>query len=482
MNTIPESKVPLVVDLDGTLVRTDFMFESVVRVLQQSPRLLLASLARLWQGKAQFKEFVASDFEFEPASLPFRQEVLSLIEHQRASGGEVVLATASTGIIARRVASHTGIFSKVLSSTSTHNLSGQNKSRALVELFGEGGFDYLGDSPKDLPVWKAARIAYFAGHNPAALRAFNKLEEGIRLEERDRMGALRTWGTALRLHQWSKNFLVFGPAIAAHQILDPQTFLNLVFAFIAFGLLASAVYLINDVFDVQHDRAHPSKRSRPVAAGAVSILQAISAAVVLIASAGVVSFVLPAVFTQSLLAYLVLTTAYSLGLKRILMVDVVTLAGLYTLRVVAGGLAVGISVSSWLLAFSFFIFLSLSFVKRSSELAQVSQDGMDCALGRAYKPADLPVVNALGVSAGLISVLVFALYLDSPVVGSLYETSQLLWGAVPILAFWISYVWVRAGRGEVDQDPVLFAIRDKVSLMSGILLLVIFLLAQSGLI
>lgn len=482
MRTIPESKVPLVVDLDGTLVRTDFMFESAVRFLQQSPRLLLVSLARLWQGKAQFKEFVASDFEFEPASLPFRHEVLSLIELQRASGGEVVLATASTEKIARRIAAHTGLFSRVLSSTSTHNLSGRNKSRALVELFGDAGFDYVGDSPKDLPVWEVARIGYLAGHNPAALHAFNKLEGGIHLEERERMGTLRKWGRALRLHQWSKNLLVFVPATAAHQILDPQIFLTLVFAFIAFGLLASAVYLINDIFDVQHDRAHPSKHLRPVAAGAVSILQASSTAVVLIAGAGAVSLVLPTVFTQSLVAYLVLTTAYSLGLKSILMVDVVTLAGLYTIRVVAGGLAVGISVSSWLLAFSFFIFLSLAFVKRSSELAQVSHDAMNSALGRAYKPADLPVVNALGVSAGLISVLVFALYLDSPVVGSLYETSQLLWGAVPILSFWISYVWVRAGRGEVNQDPVLFAIRDKVSLMSGSLLLVVFLLAQSGLI
>jgi 4-hydroxybenzoate polyprenyltransferase len=182
------------------------------------------------------------------------------------------------------------------------------------------------------------------------------------------------------------------------------------------------------------------------------------------------------------LGYFLITTAYTLGLKRILMVDVVTLAGLYTLRVVAGGLAVGITVSSWLLAFSFFMFLSLSFVKRSSELIQISREGGEIALGRAYRYIDLPVVNAMGVSSGLISVLVFALYLDSPVVGNLYETSQLLWGAVPILAFWISYVWVRAGRGEVNQDPVLFAVRDKVSLISGTLLLAVFLLAQSGLI
>jgi len=479
---MPDSSVPLVVDLDGTLVRTDLMVESAIGLLTRRPLLFLAALGSLSHGKARLKEFLARGFEFEPSSLTFRSEVLALIHLQRQAGGEVVLATASTSSIAQRMASSLGLFSKVLSSTSTLNLSGSNKAQALVALFGAGRFDYIGDSSKDAPVWKAARTPYLVGNNQAALAVFNKLEGGIRLEERDRMGTLKTWAKALRLHQWSKNFLVFVPAIAAHQILNPAIFLTLVFSFIAFGLVASAVYLLNDVFDLQHDRTHSVKRSRPIAKGDISVLKATSAALALVVAAATLSSLLPTEFTQALFGYFFVTTAYTLGLKRILMVDVVTLAGLYTLRVVAGGLAVGISVSSWLLAFSFFMFLSLSFVKRSSELNQISREGAEIALGRAYKPGDLPVVNALGVGAGLISVLVFALYLDSPVVGDLYETSQLLWGAVPILAFWISYVWVRAGRGEVDQDPVLFAIRDKISLISGSLLLAVFLLAQSGLI
>ena len=477
-----DPKVPLVVDLDGTLVRTDLMVESAIDLLARRPSLLLAALSSLLHGKARFKEFLANGFVFDPSSLPFRSEVLSAIYSQREAGGEVVLATASTETIGRRVASALGLFSKVLTSTSSHNLSGSNKAQALVDLFGARGFDYVGDSSKDIAVWKASRMAYLVGDNQAARRAFNKLEGGIRLVERDRMHTLLKWPKALRLHQWSKNFLVFVPGIAAHQILDPVIFLNLVLSFTTFGLVASAVYLINDVFDLQQDRTHPVKRSRPIANGDISVLKASSASLALLVGAATVSSLLPAEFKQALLAYFLITTAYTLGLKRILMVDVVTLAGLYTLRIVAGGLAVGISVSSWLLAFSFFIFLSLSFVKRSSELIQVSRDGAENVFGRAYKPVDLPVVNALGVGAGLISVLVFALYLDSPVVGNLYETSQVLWGGVPILAFWISYVWVRAGRGEVDQDPVLFAIRDKVSLISGSLLLVIFLLAQTGLI
>jgi 4-hydroxybenzoate polyprenyltransferase/phosphoserine phosphatase len=479
---VSDSKVPLVVDLDGTLVRTDLMVDSVIGLLVKRPLLFLAALASLLRGKAQFKEFLAKGFVLDPSALPFRSEVLDLIHQKREAGGEVVLATASAETIGHQVASALGLFSKVLTSTSTHNLSGSNKAQALVALFGARGFDYIGDSSKDIPVWEAARTPYLVGNNLAAGVAFNKLEGGIRLNERDRMRTLKNWAKALRLHQWSKNFLVFVPATAAHQILNPVFFLTLVFSFIAFGLVASAVYLINDVFDLQHDRTNYVKSKRPIARGDISVLKATSAALALIVSAATLSSMLPAQFTQALLGYFLITTAYTLGLKRILMVDVVTLAGLYTLRVVAGGLAVGITVSSWLLAFSFFMFLSLSFVKRSSELIQISREGGEIALGRAYRSIDLPVVNAMGVSSGLISVLVFALYLDSPVVGNLYETSQLLWGAVPILAFWISYVWVRAGRGEVNQDPVLFAVRDKVSLISGTLLLAVFLLAQSGLI
>jgi 4-hydroxybenzoate polyprenyltransferase len=280
------------------------------------------------------------------------------------------------------------------------------------------------------------------------------------------------------LHQWVKNFLIFAPSIAAHQLFVPGVASDLGLAFLSFGFMASAIYLLNDVVDLQSDRRHAIKRFRPIPSGDVSIKSALLAAFLLAAASISVGLVLPIEFTLLIIGYFFLTSLYSLWLKRVLLVDVITLAGLYTLRVVAGGLAVGIGVSSWLLAFSFFIFLSLSFVKRSSELASHADPDKSLANGRAYEGRDLPIVNGLGIVSGLVSVLVFALYLDSDTVTSLYGSSQTLWFAVPVLTFWISWVWIRAGRGEVDEDPILFALKDKASLFSGVVFLGIVVIAQ----
>ena len=469
--------VPLVVDLDGTLIKSDMLVESLVRADGTFLRRLgLLGLA-LIKGKSQLKIAAAREFKPDSATLPFRKEVLELIDLRSKAGDEVVLATAATQTISSQIADQLGIFSLVLSSTEKSNLSGANKAAALVEIYGVGGYDYIGDSVKDLPVWRSARRAYLAGNSPRAVRAFNKLGNGVRLPESEEVGTVSKWARALRLHQWVKNLLVFAPAIAAYQIFVPGVATNLGLAFLSFGLLASAVYLLNDIVDLQSDRKHSIKHLRPIASGQISIVTAVMAAFALAAGSLVVSLSLPLTFVFLLIAYFVLTSLYSLWLKRVLLVDVITLAGLYTLRVVAGGFAVGIQVSSWLLAFSFFIFLSLSFVKRSSELASHSAD-KSLSNGRAYEIRDLPIVNGLGIVSGLVSVLVFALYLDSDTVTSLYGASQALWFAVPVLAFWVSWVWVRTGRGEVTEDPILFALKDKASLLSGVAILGIFMIAQ----
>jgi 4-hydroxybenzoate polyprenyltransferase len=432
----------------------------------------------LFRGKSELKIVAAKGLKLNVSSLPFREEVLELINSRTMAGDKVVLATAATEAIANQVADQLGIFSLVLSSTQTSNLSGGKKAAALVEIYGVGGFDYIGDSVQDLPVWKSARRGYLAGNSPRAVRAFNKLGNGTMLLESDRVGTVSKWARALRLHQWVKNLLIFAPAIAAHQIFVPGVATTLGLAFLSFGLLASAVYLLNDIVDMQSDRKHSIKHLRPIARGQISILNAVMAAFALAAGSLIVSFALPLTFVFLLIAYFVLTSLYSLWLKRLLLVDVITLAGLYTLRVVAGGFAVGIQVSSWFLAFSFFIFLSLSFVKRSSELASHSDPDKSLSNGRAYEIRDLPIVNGLGIVSGLVSVLVFALYLDSETVTRLYGASQALWFAVPVLVFWVSWVWVRTGRGEVTEDPILFALKDKASLLSGGAILVIFIIAQ----
>jgi 4-hydroxybenzoate polyprenyltransferase/phosphoserine phosphatase len=470
--------VPLVVDLDGTLIKTDMLVESLVVARRGFLKRLGPLALGLIKGKSHFKSAAAREFHLECETLAFRSEVLELIETRSKAGDKIVLATAATETIAKQIADQLGKFSIVLSSTETLNLSGPNKAAALVELFGSGGFDYVGDSAKDLPVWRNARTKYFAGNNPRAMRAFNKLEDGVRLLEGEKMRTAPKWVRALRLHQWVKNLLIFAPAIAAHQLFVSGVAGSAGLAFLSFSLMASAIYLLNDIVDLQSDRRHPAKRSRPVASGEISIKTALITTFALVAASLGIGLVLPIAFNLSLIGYFFLTSLYSFWLKRLLLVDVVALAGLYTLRVVAGGFAVELQVSSWLLAFSFFIFLSLSFLKRSSELASYSDPDKSLTNGRPYEGRDLPIVNGLGVVSGLLSVLVFALYLDSDTVTSLYVSSQTLWLAVPILTFWISWVWVRAGRGEVDEDPILFALKDRASLISGVVFLGIVVIAQ----
>jgi 4-hydroxybenzoate polyprenyltransferase len=268
------------------------------------------------------------------------------------------------------------------------------------------------------------------------------------------------------------------PAVAAHLILQPEIVINVSLAFLSFGLMASAAYLINDILDIGSDLDHPTKRFRPIARGEISIGSALFGSIVLFLSSLGLGWLVSQDFVSALLIYAVLTSCYSFWLKRVLLVDVVTLSVLYTLRFVAGGLAIGVQVSSWLLAFSFFLFLSLSFVKRSSEILLHSKSERPKSHTRAYEVRDLTIVNSLGTASGLVSVLVFALYLDSETAESLYLSYQALWLAVPVLTFWISWVWMKAGRGEVDHDPVLFALKDRASLISGFLLLSTFVVAQ----
>ena len=474
------SKIPLVVDLDGTLVRTDMFYESVLQTKKISWKSLVELLSAMSNGRASVKEFFAKGFEFDSSNLPYRKEVLSLIESRRLAGDPIILATAAAGKTALRICSETGLFDSSLSSDSRTNLSGSKKAEALIKLYGYKGFDYVGDSSKDVPVWEASRRSYLVGGSFWSKRTFLRIGSGEQLRESRDVSNLKNWFRALRIHQWVKNCLVFVPAIAAQRIFEAEVAVNLIMAFVVFGVLASAVYLINDIVDIQNDRSHATKKLRPIANGDISISKAMIVAFVLICVAGLLSTALPGAFSLALLAYFALTTSYSVWLKKILVVDVVTLSALYSLRLGAGGLAVSIPVSSWLLAVSFFLFISLSFVKRSSELTQSSKVHGVLSKGRAYLPQDLQIVNALGVSSGLISAVVFALYLDSQTANNLYESSFVLWAALPILVFWVSWIWIQAGRGQVNEDPIAFALRDRVSLASGALIFLVFLVAQSG--
>lgn len=469
------SPPPLVIDLDGTLLRSDMLVESALGHLRQAPHRVLRPLGWLRRGKAALKAGLAESGPVDVGLLPYDPEVLALIRAARAEGRPVVLATATHRSLAERVATHLGLFDRVLATEHALNLSAGNKRDALVHHYGEGGFDYAGNAEEDLPVWRAAREAILV--NPgAALEARSRREANVTAVIRSGGGRLADWAKALRLHQWLKNLLVFVPLLAAHRLDEPAVLLAALLAFLAFGLCASSVYVLNDLLDLEDDRKHARKRTRPFAAGRLAPQQGLAASAISLALALLLCLLaLPAAFLGTLALYYGLTLAYSLFLKRRAMVDVLTLAALYTLRILAGAAACGIVVTSWMLAFSVFMFLSLALVKRYAELRHAREAGqVSRTPGRGYYPGDLDMIASLGGSAGYLAVLVLALYIDELGGSSLYRHPELIWLACPLLLYWISRTWMMTHRGEMHDDPVVFAARDGVSLVVGLLFGLVF--------
>ncbi|MEO8672508.1 MAG: UbiA family prenyltransferase [Tahibacter sp.] len=456
-----EDRVPLCVDLDGTLIRSDLLVESALQLLQRNPFYLFLFAIWLLRGKAHLKCEIARRSDLDMANLPYDERVLDWLRGEAASRPRV-LCTASDQRLADALAAQVGGFEVVLASDGVRNLSGRSKGDALLERYGERGFDYAGNEAADLHVWKHARRAIVVNASNGLATAAARVCEVERVFERPRAG-LRVWLKALRLHQWLKNLLVFLPLLAAHRVLETGGLLHAGIAFFAFGLCASGVYVLNDLLDLDADRRHPRKRKRPFAAGTLPLVHGLIAAPLLtLAGFGLAWFLSP-LFAGVLLAYYVLTLAYSLRLKRIVMLDVVVLAALYTVRIVGGAAAVGGGLSFWLLAFSMFLFLSLAMLKRYTELIALQANGSGKASGRGYAVEDLPLIQSLGGSSGYLSVLVLALYINSTASEALYRSPKVLWMLCPLLLYWISRVWVIAHRGNMHDDPVVFAVSDRVS-------------------
>jgi len=470
------SLCPLVIDLDGTLLNSDLLIESGVAFARAEPFKVFSLLGWLVScGKAQLKEQLALKVEVDVTTLPYNAQLVEFIEEERRKGREIVLATATHRLYAEQIATHLGIFDRVIATNKETNLSGRNKRDRLIEQFGEKGFDYVGNSHDDLVVWAAARRAYVVNPAPGVVVKAKALGnvEGVFDAPRERV---RLWIKGMRFHQWIKNLLIFVPLLASHQVGRPELLLNGLAAFLFFGLCASSVYLLNDVLDLPDDRRHPSKRHRPFASGHVSIKSGLLAIPVLFLSAFVGAlWLLPWEFTASLAVYYVLTLVYSIWLKRLIMVDVVVLALLYTLRVVAGTFVFGGVLTFWMLAFSMFIFLSLALVKRYAELKEARNKGeTEKTGGRGYYPDDLEMISSLGGSAGYLSIMVLALYIQDPNTVVLYHHPQVIWLACPLLLFWVSRIWLLTHRGHMHDDPVVFAIKDRVSLLVGMLFGAIF--------
>ncbi len=464
------TSLPLAVDLDGTLIATDLFWEALVRAFKANPLILFLVPFWLLRGKAFFKQELARRVQLDAKNLPYRAEFIEFLNAERARGRRLVLATGSPKSFAEAIAAHLGLFDQILASEGAVNLTSTRKRDALVAAFGDGGFDYAGNSRDDIKVFDAAANAVVVAPDHVAAK-YQAANGGVLFAAPKQ--SLKTIFKLLRVHQWAKNVLIAVPAVLANELTRITTDVAIVQAFISFSLLASAIYIINDLFDLDSDRRHKTKRNRPLAAGTVSIPSGIMIAAALIAVSVAVSLYLPVLFQLVLGAYAILTTAYTAALKRMLLIDVLALAGLYTVRVIAGAAATQIDVSFWLLAFSVFFFLSLALVKRYVELAASPETETGKISGRGYRVSDRQVLAEAGIAATFSSVLVLALYIDSDQVRMLYERPYLIWLLCPIVLYLSLRIWVLARRGEMHEDPVVFILSDwrsQVMVLAGALL------------
>lgn len=460
----------LCVDLDGTLLRSDLLYESLLALLAQNPLYIFLLPLWLLRGKAALKSEIASRVSLAIEHLPYDDRVLELLRttEQRPR----VLCSASDRRLVDAIADHLGVFEEVMASDGTRNLAGDHKAEALNARFRPGQYDYMGNANVDLKVWKHAGGAYVVNAG-AALAAAAGQRTRVHAHWIAHGGGLRTWIKALRLYQWAKNLLVLIPLLTAHRLFEVHSVIDALLAFIAFGLCASGVYLLNDLLDLAPDRQHTRKRKRPFAAGNLPLLHGLLAAPALTALGFGLAFWTSPAFALVLAIYYIMTLGYSFVLKRIVMIDVVMLAGLYTIRIIGGAVAIDTELSFWLLAFSMFIFLSLALLKRYTELGAMKHSGRQKVIGRGYDVADLSLIQSLGAAAGYIGILVFALYINSPESLERYHNPRILWLLCPVLLYWISRVWIIAHRGQMHDDPIVFAARDGVSRIVALVSIII---------
>ncbi len=414
------------------------------------------------------KQHLAQRTDMDASLLPYNKELIDWLRSERKAGRTLVLCTASDKTLASAIAEHLELFDIVMASDGETNLAGKNKAAALEQRFGERGFDYAGNSSADLHVWQAARRAIVVDAPKGLAKQASSLCE-VEREFKTPGTGLTVWRRALRVHQWLKNILLFVPVFASHHFSDAGIWQVLMLAFLSFSLCASSVYIANDLTDLESDRLHPRKSKRPFASGALPVWTGVIAAPLLLLLSLAIGTFVGGHFLAALSIYFLVTCAYSWGLKRLMLLDCLTLAVLYTMRIVAGAAASGLELSFWLLAFSGFLFLSLAFVKRYAELQLQLLRGKNKAHGRAYVTTDAPLIQVLGVNSGCAAVVVLALYFNNENVLRLYHTPELAWVGVPIMLFWICWVWMCAHRGEMHDDPVIFAVKDRASLIAGAL-------------
>jgi 4-hydroxybenzoate polyprenyltransferase/phosphoserine phosphatase len=475
----PKTLPPLCIDLDGTLLKTDTLWETTIAHLKAHPWKSILLPFWLQRGRAHLKQRLASGVNLDCASLPYNTELLDYLRDAHSAGRELVLVSGCDSAVGAQVAQHLGFFSEVITSDGRTNVKGHTKARILNDRFGERGFDYVGNEHADFPVWEAARERLVANAPRAVSRRLAELSDSV-VEFAPQRSRLPALVRALRCHQWSKNILVFLPLIAGHAYLDPRAVGSTVAMFVAWCFVASGIYVSNDLLDLEADRRHPTKRSRPLASGDLPLpVGLLLAPCLLLAGLSVAALISPAC-AAALVIYAVAATAYSFHLKKRSLVDVFTLASLFTIRVVGGGLASGCKVTDWLLAFAGFLFLGLAFLKRCSELSRIKALGRTHLGFRGYGVIDLPVLQMFGVASAFLAILVLALYISSPVAQTHYFSPSALWAVAPCMLLWLCRLWLATARGQMDDDPILYSLKDRVSWVIGFLILGAFVAATYG--
>ncbi|MDT3740591.1 MAG: UbiA family prenyltransferase [Candidatus Kapabacteria bacterium] len=464
--------IPLCVDLDGTLLKTDLLYESVIYLLKKN--FFYIFLLPVWILKGRyFLKFKLLEYVSPTiSSMPFNDDVIEFVKSEREKGRKIVLVTASAQPLADKAADFTGLFDEVLASKDGTNLLGSEKAKLLKEKYGYKKFDYIGDSPKDLQVWENSDIAHIVSTDKSLIAAVNKTTKTGRIFQH-KVNKLKVIIKQIRVHQWIKNLLIFLPPLLAHKIIIGD-YISAIWAFFAFSFIASGIYVINDLADIESDRNHSGKKNRPAASGQISILACIKLIPLLLIAGFVISLLtLDMEFTLILLAYMIITIMYSFKLKKIYLLDMITLSMLYSIRLISGGIASDTILSPWLFSFSLFIFLSMGAMKRYTELLVLSVDNKTKTRGRDYYVEDIPLITTIGISAGIVSTLIFTLYIDNPDVMVLYNTPFYLYFITPVVLYWILRMWFITHRGLMNDDPIVFALKDKVSYIVAVIIFVI---------
>ena len=466
-------KLPLFVDLDGTLIKSDVTRESLLLLIKNNPFMLLLMPLWLCKGRAYLKYQLAQRIKLPVEMQPLNPGFLQYLQQQRTAGRAVTLISASNQLPVRQIGAHVGLFDACIGSDAKINLKSSAKLQRILELTGDRGFAYAGNSRADLPVWEKANEVIMVNCTPQLERKLNH-SSGAVLRFDAPASHWKLFGTAIRPHQWLKNGLVLLPLILSHQLNQIDLLVQASFAFISFSLCASSVYLLNDMLDLNSDRQHPSKRLRPFAAGELPLYFGLLGAPLLLLVSFLIATLLPDQFLFVLVLYWILTAFYSLYLKRLFLIDVVTLATLYTLRIIAGSAAIAVVTTFWLLAFSMFLFLGLALVKRYTELANLQTTDQMTIDGRAYSTTNLRALSLVGVCSSLMAVLVFAFYINAPDISRLYSTPLLLWLICPLGLYLVWRIWAFAHAGRLHDDPVLFTITDRqsqlITLLCGLLI------------